>query len=59
MLWNATAHPCDPFLTNNHNMTRVIVEKHSFFVLNVQLKVKLRFKKRFIDFKNYYILLLP
>ena len=36
-------YPCDPFLINNRNMTGNSVQK-SFVVLNVKLKVKLRFK---------------
>ena len=37
-------HPCDPFLTNNCNMTGNGVKKHCLIVLNVKLHVKRRFK---------------
>ena len=41
-------YSCYPFLINNCNMAGSSVEKYKFFVLNVKLVVKLRFKRFYL-----------
>ena len=62
MLWNSISwsrlklivqtkldfYSCNLFLINNCNMAGSSVEKYNFFVLNVKLVVKLRFKRFYL-----------